>query len=77
MRAHASWNRNLMYALLGLLVLLLLWFLFRPERLWINKRVNEPPPHSALNPAPSMIVSVTPHLQTGAGIRASYGCGSL
>jgi hypothetical protein len=49
--AHASSNRKLIYAVLGLAVLLVLWYLFRPERLFINKRVNEPPPHSALTPA--------------------------
>jgi hypothetical protein len=44
-----------MYAVLGLAVLLLLWFLFRPERLFINKTVREPPPHSALTPAATMV----------------------
>jgi hypothetical protein len=58
-RAHVSSNRKLMYALLVLVALLLLWYLFRPERLWINKTVHEPPPHSVLTPAPSMIVRFT------------------
>ena len=53
--AHASSNRKLMYAFLGLVVLVLLWFLFRPDRLFINKRVSEPPPHSELTPATSVL----------------------
>jgi hypothetical protein len=43
-----------MYLVLGLAVLVLLWYFFRPERLFINKPVEEPPPHAAL----------TPHLET-------------
>jgi hypothetical protein len=57
-RAHASSHRMLIYGLLGLMVLLVLWYFFRPERLWINKTVNEPAPHSALTPAASTIASV-------------------
>jgi hypothetical protein len=40
--------RKRVWILLGLLVLLVLWYLFRPERLFINKRVNEPLPGSGL-----------------------------
>ena len=57
MREHAQSNRKLMYAVLGLAVLIVLWYLFRPERLFINKTVNEPPPHSALTPVASMIAA--------------------
>jgi hypothetical protein len=55
MREHARSNRKLMYAVLGLAVLVVLWYFFRPERLFINKTVNEPPPHSSLAPAALMI----------------------
>jgi hypothetical protein len=41
-----------MFGLLALAVLVLLWFLFRPERLFINKTVQEPLPHSELTPRP-------------------------
>jgi hypothetical protein len=39
---------------MALAVLLLLWYFFRPDRLFINKTVNEPPPQSLLL-RPSMI----------------------
>ena len=58
MREQALSNRKLMYAVLGLAVLVLLWYLFRPERLFINKTVQEPPPHSALTRATWMIAEV-------------------
>ena len=57
MRAHASSNRKLMYAVLGFAVLVVLWYLFRPERLFIDKTVEEPPPHSGLSPATSMVTA--------------------
>jgi hypothetical protein len=57
MREHAWSNRKLMYAVLGLAVLLVLWYLFRPERLFINKTVNEPPPHSSLSPPAVLMVA--------------------
>ena len=58
MREHASSNRRLMYGVLGLAVLVVLWYLFRPERLFINKTVNEPPPHSELAPVASMVADL-------------------
>jgi hypothetical protein len=48
MRTHAPSARWSMLVALALAVLLLLWYLFRPERLFINKSVNEPPPGSML-----------------------------
>jgi hypothetical protein len=48
MRAHALSPRWLIVVAVGLAVLLLLWYFFRPERLFINKTVNEPPPQSVL-----------------------------
>jgi Electron transfer DM13 len=37
----------------GLLVLLALWWAFRPEKLWINEKVNEPAPFdSSADPQP-------------------------
>jgi hypothetical protein len=59
MREHASPNRKLVYAVLGLAILVVLWYLFRPERLFINKTVNEPPPSSELTP-PALIVGGSP-----------------
>jgi hypothetical protein len=57
MRTHALSNRKLTYAVLGFAILVVLWYLFRPERLFINKTVEEPPPHSGLSPATSMIIA--------------------
>jgi hypothetical protein len=57
MHQHALSNRKLIYVVLGLAALVLLWSLFRPERLFINKTVEEPPPHSALSPATLMITA--------------------
>jgi hypothetical protein len=37
-----------MLIVLALAVLLVLWYFFRPERLFINKKVDEPPPQSGL-----------------------------
>jgi hypothetical protein len=42
----------MIYVLLALAVLIVLWMLFRPERLFINKHVNEPFPSSAVSTAP-------------------------
>jgi hypothetical protein len=55
MRQHALSSRRLIYVVFGFAVLVLLWCLFRPERLFINKTVEEPPPHSALSPTTSII----------------------
>lgn len=33
------------------LVLIALWYAFRPEKLFINHKVDEPPPTSMLRPA--------------------------
>jgi hypothetical protein len=57
MHQHALPNRKLIYVVLGLAVLVLLWSLFRPERLFINKTVEEPPPHSARSVATSMLTA--------------------
>jgi hypothetical protein len=45
-------SRKRIWALVGLLALLVLWYLFRPERLFINKRVNEPLPGTMLYMGP-------------------------
>jgi hypothetical protein len=50
MREHALSNRGLIWLVLGFVALVLLWYFFRPERLFINKTVEEPPPHGALTP---------------------------
>jgi hypothetical protein len=55
MRAHAPSARWLILVVMALAVLLLLWYLFRPERLFINRTINEPPPQSMLL-RPSMIL---------------------
>jgi hypothetical protein len=34
-------NRKVLFGLLGLVVILVGWYLFRPERLFVNERVNE------------------------------------
>lgn len=39
-------NRKVLFGLLGLVVLLAGWYLFRPERLFVNERVNEQLPAS-------------------------------
>jgi hypothetical protein len=48
MRAHALSSRWLILVAIGLAALLLLWYFLRPERLFINKTVNAPPPQSVL-----------------------------
>lgn len=48
MHSHALSGRWLILTLIALAVVLLLWYFFRPERLFINKTVNEPPPQSML-----------------------------
>ena len=48
MRAHTASARWLILVVMALTVLLLLWYFFRPERLFINKTVNEPAPQSML-----------------------------
>jgi hypothetical protein len=44
MRAGVLSTRGLIIAGLALVVLLICWYFFRPERLFINQRVDEPPP---------------------------------
>jgi len=46
---NSSWfarNRRILLAI-GIPVLLVLWWEFRPEKLWVNQRVNEPAPFVA------------------------------
>ena len=47
-----TWSRRRLWALLAIVVLLILWYLFRPERLFINKPVNEPLPGTLLEDRP-------------------------
>jgi len=42
--AHKSAKRRVVWRLLVLVVLFALWYAFRPEKLFVNKRVAEPPP---------------------------------
>ena len=45
----ASWlaRRKWIVAAMGLPVLVAAWWAFRPEKLWINQRVNEPAPFAS------------------------------
>jgi hypothetical protein len=56
MTIHAStWlgRRKWVLAAVGLPVLIALWWAFRPEKLWVNEKVNEPAPFvSAGEPQP-------------------------
>jgi hypothetical protein len=46
-------QRKWMFAAVGLPVLLALWWAFRPEKLWINQKVNEAPPfETSADPQP-------------------------
>ena len=46
-------RRKWILAVVGLPVLVAAWWAFRPEKLWINKEVNEPAPFaSTLDPQP-------------------------
>jgi len=50
MHAHIdSWfsRWKWMFAAVGLVVLFAAWWLFRPEKLWVNQKVNEPAPFAA------------------------------
>lgn len=50
MDAHAgSWfsRHKWLLAAVGFVVLVALWWLFRPEKLWVNQKVNEPAPFAA------------------------------
>jgi hypothetical protein len=60
MRALAPSARGLTLVLAALAVLLLLWYLFRPERLFINRTVNEPPPQSVLLRARAPVADAPP-----------------
>jgi hypothetical protein len=40
-------NKRWIWAAVGVPVLILAWWAFRPEKLWINQRVNEPVPFAA------------------------------
>jgi hypothetical protein len=39
---------RVVWIVLAVLILIVLWYLFRPEKLWINHKVDEPPPASLL-----------------------------
>jgi hypothetical protein len=41
------WNRKWMLAVVSLPVLVVVWWEFRPEKLWINQQVNEPAPFAS------------------------------
>jgi hypothetical protein len=42
--AHKFPKRRMVWSVLALVVLYGLWYAFRPEKLFVNKRVAEPPP---------------------------------
>jgi hypothetical protein len=42
--AHKFSKRHIVWTVLALVVLFGLWYTFRPEKLFVNKRVAEPPP---------------------------------
>jgi len=44
--AHRLSKRRVVWSVLTVLILLGLWYAFRPEKLFVNKRVDEPPPAS-------------------------------
>jgi len=47
------WRGKRILAAIGVFVLVGVWWLFRPEKLWINVKVNEPaPPGSTADAAP-------------------------
>lgn len=41
------WNKKWIWAAVGIPALIIAWWAFRPEKLWINKQVNEPAPFAA------------------------------
>jgi hypothetical protein len=47
--AAGSWllRKKWILAAVGVPILILAWWAFRPEKLWINQRVNEPAPFAA------------------------------
>jgi len=51
-RAQRLPSRKPIWLLIALALLLLLWYLFRPELLFIDRTVDEPPPGSGITPAP-------------------------
>jgi hypothetical protein len=46
-RSRGTLLRKWMLVAVGLPVLVALWWAFRPEKLWINQKVNEPAPFDA------------------------------
>ena len=53
--AAASWllRKKWILAAVGVLVLMLAWWVFRPEKLWVNQKVDEPAPFvSSRDPQP-------------------------
>jgi len=44
--AHKLSKRRMVWSGVTVLVLLVLWYAFRPEKLFVNKTVSEPPPAS-------------------------------
>jgi Electron transfer DM13 len=54
MAIHNPWlaRRKWILVPVALVVLVALWWAFRPEKLWITKRVNEPAPFASNGPQP-------------------------
>jgi hypothetical protein len=47
------WHRKWILAIIGFPILAAAWWAFRPEKLWINQKVNEPAPFaSSTDPQP-------------------------
>ena len=48
-RVAISWlsRKKWIFGAIGVPVLVAAWWLFRPEKLWVNLKVNEPPPFSS------------------------------
>jgi hypothetical protein len=41
------WRKKWILATAGVLVLILAWWVFRPEKLWVNQKVDEPAPFAS------------------------------
>ena len=49
-------RRKWVWIAIGLPILIVAWLAFRPEKLWINQRVNEPAPFASRSEAPPVLV---------------------